>query len=109
MDPDHLVFLAQRRQADRDAMETAWEAAEGAWQSIEALNERIAKGVVYVGEHPGETKAAKHLASLKRQRDHLALDHEVALFEFRRMEEVYLLSARECRLCGVPEEEPHAT
>lgn len=105
MDSSHLQFLTTRRDTERAAMEAAWDIAQTKWDELQALNERVARGVAYIGEHPEDAKARGLLATLKRDRDALARAHEWQLSEFRRLEEIYLLSVRSLRFHGVYEED----
>ena len=104
-DASHRQFPTNRRAADREAMEAAWDAADALWDKIAALNERVARGVAYVGENPSDRKARGLLASLRKERRELVTDYDAALAEFRKAEDGYLASVTECRMYGIEEEQ----
>ncbi|MBC7235019.1 MAG: hypothetical protein H5T69_04195 [Chloroflexi bacterium] len=102
---DHLFFLAHRRAEARARAEEALAAADEAWNALQALNERVAKGEAYCGEHADDRRARQLLWRIKRERA-AAKERWEGLHEaFLRAEESYLLSARECRLYGMAEED----
>jgi ribosomal protein S15P/S13E len=105
-DASHRQFLTAQRDAERAAAEAALHIADALWDELQALNERIANGVVHIGNHPDDRRAKALLAELRRQRRDLLARHDDAAAEFRRLDEIYLMSVRGLRFHGVYEEDP---
>lgn len=108
-DAEHRQFLLTRRAQDRARCDAAFAPVSDLGDRIMALNERIANGKVYVADHPGSRKAANHLGDLERERRALEADYDAALYAYRKVEESYLASAKECKLYGLPEEDADAS